>query len=55
MTTNERPHVWNPPTKQDLLAAHEGKMKLLVGEAKKRKVEEIYKLFLSYVQGIHVG
>mmetsp|Transcript_66398 Transcript_66398/g.175812 ORF Transcript_66398/g.175812 Transcript_66398/m.175812 type:complete len:634 (-) Transcript_66398:27-1928(-) len=47
--------IRNPPTKQDLLAAHEGKMKLLVGEAKKRKVEEIYKLFLSYVQGIHVG
>jgi len=47
--------VRNPPTKQDLISAEEGRLKGLRGDVKKRKVEEIYKLFLSYVKGVHVG
>uniref|UniRef100_A0A7S0A692 25S rRNA (uridine-N(3))-methyltransferase BMT5-like domain-containing protein n=1 Tax=Pyrodinium bahamense TaxID=73915 RepID=A0A7S0A692_9DINO len=44
-----------PPEKQDLLNSHEGWFKTLSPEARRRRVEDIYKLFLSYVQGIHVG
>lgn len=44
-----------PPPKEVLLTTNEGKLSQLRGESKKRKVEEMYQLFLSYVQGIHVG
>jgi len=47
--------IRHPPTKTDLLLAEEGHIKTLPEHAKKRRVEDIYKLFLSYVQGIHVG
>jgi len=43
-----------PPTKQELLNSKEGSIPAH-GDARKRKVEELYQLFLSYVQGIHVG
>jgi len=44
-----------PPTKGDILASEEGRLKGLRGVAREKKVEEIYDLFLTYVQGIHVG
>lgn len=53
--TPPKPRVRHPPTKSDLLNSHEGKLRELRGEAKRRKVEDMYQLFMSYVQGIHVG
>lgn len=50
-----KPRCRYPPSKQDLLLATEGKIGGMRGTSKKRKVEEIHKLFLSYVEGIHVG
>jgi len=53
--TVEAPRVRLPPTKWDLMASSEGALRNLSGDRKKRKVEELTQLFLSYVQGIHVG
>lgn len=50
-----KPLIRHPPTKDDLLLSAEGKLRELQPAAKSRKVEEIYDLFLTYVQGIHVG
>lgn len=50
-----KPHVRCPPTKRDLMSANEGALRDLYGERKTNKVEELTQLFLSYVQGIHVG
>lgn len=50
-----KPHIRYPPTKSDLLGSNEGRFKGQSEAAKKRHVEEIYQLFLSYVQGIHIG
>lgn len=44
-----------PPTKADILASSEGRLRGMTGISRERKVEEIYELFLTYVQGIHVG
>mmetsp|Transcript_93938 Transcript_93938/g.148434 ORF Transcript_93938/g.148434 Transcript_93938/m.148434 type:complete len:673 (-) Transcript_93938:57-2075(-) len=44
-----------PPSKKHMLRANEGILERLSGERKQRKVEELTQLFLSYVQGIHVG
>mmetsp|Transcript_58831 Transcript_58831/g.137809 ORF Transcript_58831/g.137809 Transcript_58831/m.137809 type:complete len:620 (+) Transcript_58831:43-1902(+) len=52
--TPPKPQIRRPPTKDDLFNSQEGKMP--VGSVqKKKKAEEIYELFLTYVQGIHVG
>merc|ERR1712084_166892 len=53
--TPPKPRIRYPPTKQDLLSAKEGNLRDLREGAKQRRVEEIYQLFLSYVQGIHIG
>lgn len=53
--TPPKPKIRYPPAKQDLLDSNEGWFKGLGPEAKRRRVEDIYKLFLSYVQGIHIG
>lgn len=50
-----KPDVRLPPTKQQLLDSSEGVCVKSVGEARKRKLEEIHRLFVSYVSGIHVG
>jgi len=47
--------IRRPPTKEDILRSSEGKLRNLSGPAKQKKAEEIYELFLSYVQGIHIG
>jgi len=44
-----------PPTKADILASEEGRLRGMRGKIRHEKVEEIYELFLTYVQGIHVG
>eukprot|EP00930_Biecheleria_cincta_P061602 TRINITY_DN47169_c0_g1_i1.p1 TRINITY_DN47169_c0_g1~~TRINITY_DN47169_c0_g1_i1.p1 ORF type:complete len:563 (+),score=130.53 TRINITY_DN47169_c0_g1_i1:46-1734(+) len=44
-----------PPTKGDILASNEGRLRDMKGISREKKVEEIYELFLTYVQGIHVG
>mmetsp|Transcript_21926 Transcript_21926/g.58540 ORF Transcript_21926/g.58540 Transcript_21926/m.58540 type:complete len:701 (+) Transcript_21926:85-2187(+) len=56
-TQLKAPNINYPPTKEELLASNEGKAGRLpsgVG-ARRKRVEELYELFLSYVQGIHVG
>jgi len=50
-----KPRVRCPPTKRDLMSANEGALTNLSGDRKRNKVEELTQLFLSYVQGIHVG
>lgn len=47
--------IRRPPTKEDLLKSSECKLRQMTGEHKARRAEEIYELFLTYVQGIHVG
>merc|ERR550525_1095582 len=47
--TPAKPRIRYPPAKSDLLNSHEGKFRGLGADAKKRNVEEIYQLFLSYV------
>jgi len=49
------PSIRYPPTKEIMMASHEGNLANLVGPSKQRKVEEMHQLFLCYVQGIHVG
>eukprot|EP00927_Polykrikos_kofoidii_P016072 TRINITY_DN17210_c0_g1_i1.p1 TRINITY_DN17210_c0_g1~~TRINITY_DN17210_c0_g1_i1.p1 ORF type:complete len:772 (+),score=118.90 TRINITY_DN17210_c0_g1_i1:58-2373(+) len=44
-----------PPSKLDLFLASEGRMPDRGTLGRKRRVEELYKLFLSYVEGVHVG
>jgi len=46
--------IRRPPTKDDLFLSKEGKMPMSA-EQKRQRLEEIYELFLSYVQGIHIG
>eukprot|EP00931_Biecheleriopsis_adriatica_P052495 TRINITY_DN3054_c0_g1_i1.p1 TRINITY_DN3054_c0_g1~~TRINITY_DN3054_c0_g1_i1.p1 ORF type:complete len:813 (-),score=195.77 TRINITY_DN3054_c0_g1_i1:28-2466(-) len=53
--TPPKPHIRLPPTKQELLESSEGCLEKLRGEEKANKVDEIHQLFLSYVQGVHVG
>jgi len=51
-----KPRIRRPPAKQDLLeSTGEGWFKGFSPEARRRRMEEIYGLFLSYVEGIHVG
>jgi len=47
--------IRRPPTKNDLLMSAEGKLRGVSQEQRQRRAEEIYELFLTYVQGIHVG
>lgn len=49
--------VYYPPTKEELLKTRDAPLGRMPTEspAKKRRVEELYELFMSYVQGIHVG
>lgn len=47
--------IRRPPTKNDLLLSAEGKLRGISQAQRQRKAEEIYELFLTYVQGIHVG
>lgn len=54
-TAPPKPHIRYPPTRQHLVSSNEGNFRGLSAASRKRKVEEIYKLFMSYVQGIHVG
>lgn len=51
------PSISLPPTKDELMKSNEGRAgRLPSGNvARKQKVDELYDLFLSYVQGIHVG
>lgn len=44
-----------PPTKAELLDCKEGALRNVSGPMRQRKVEELHQLFLSYVQGVHVG
>merc|ERR1740121_1173928 len=53
--TPPKPRIKYPPAKQDLLNSSECRLKEVYGDRKKQMVEEIYQLFLSYVQGIHIG
>jgi len=53
--TLAKPRVRHPPTKRDLMNANEGALANLSGDRKWHKVDELTQLFLSYVQGIHVG
>lgn len=49
--------IMHPPTKEELYLSNEGKAGRLPAQdaPRRRKVEEIYKLFLTYVDGIHTG
>lgn len=51
------PEISPPPTKEELMASDEGRAGRLPTHraGRKKKVDELYDLFLSYVQGIHVG
>ncbi|CAE8636368.1 unnamed protein product, partial [Polarella glacialis] len=42
-------------SQDDMLYSTEGKLKGMSTNSKASQVEEIYQLFLTYVQGIHVG
>lgn len=44
-----------PPTKYDLMNCDEGALQGLHGDQKQAKVDELTTLFLTYIQGIHVG
>jgi len=44
-----------PPSKTDLLTSNEGRFKGLSEAARRRQIEDLWNLFLTYVQGIHVG
>jgi len=45
-----------PPAKNDLMVSQaEGNLKNLYGAAREKRVDEIYQLFMSYVNGIHIG
>mmetsp|Transcript_108615 Transcript_108615/g.350580 ORF Transcript_108615/g.350580 Transcript_108615/m.350580 type:complete len:267 (+) Transcript_108615:120-920(+) len=46
-----------PPTKDELFTSNEGRAGRLPPGAvqRRKKVDELYDLFLSYVQGIHIG
>merc|ERR1711972_1303182 len=50
-----KPRIRWPPTKRDLMHTDEGPLRNLSGDRKKRKVDELRELFVTYVQGIHVG
>lgn len=51
------PLISYPPTKEELFSSNEGRAGRLPSSTvpRRKKVEELYELFLSYVQGIHVG
>jgi len=49
------PRVVYPPSKLDLFLSSEGRLPERGTVARKRRVEELYELFLSYVEGVHVG
>lgn len=53
--TPPKPVIRRPPTKDDLLLSREGTLKKMSPEQRRKKAEEIYELFLTYVQGTHVG
>lgn len=53
--TPPKPRIRYPPAKRDILEANEGWFKSFSPDARRRRIEEIYRLFLSYVEGIHVG
>lgn len=44
-----------PPSKEDLLVSNEGRFKGLSEASRRRQIEDMWSLFLTYVQGIHVG
>lgn len=51
------PAISYPPTREELLASNEGRAGRLPGhgEQRRNRVEELLQLFLSYIQGIHIG
>merc|ERR1712085_110813 len=51
------PQISYPPTKEELFSSDEGRAGRLPTNhtARTKRVEELYDLFLSYVQGVHVG
>lgn len=50
-----KPRLRYPPTREDMMQANEGALENLNGDRKRKKVEELRQLFLTYIQGIHVG
>merc|ERR1712048_81526 len=48
------PDVEYPPTKQEMMLAKADKLPTSP-EARRRKIDSMYELFMSYIQGIHVG
>lgn len=51
-----KPRIRYPPAKHYLLESSEGTFKGCNTKAQReRRIEEIYQLFMSYVQGVHVG
>eukprot|EP00929_Paragymnodinium_shiwhaense_P091133 TRINITY_DN51176_c0_g1_i1.p1 TRINITY_DN51176_c0_g1~~TRINITY_DN51176_c0_g1_i1.p1 ORF type:complete len:712 (+),score=146.91 TRINITY_DN51176_c0_g1_i1:85-2220(+) len=49
------PNVVYPPSKLDLFLSDDGRLPPRGTSERKRVVEEMYTLFMSYVDGIHVG
>jgi len=47
--------IRQPPTKEVMMDSNECRLRLLSEHAKQKRVEELFELFLTYVQGIHVG
>lgn len=51
-----KPRIRYPPAKHYLLESSEGTFKGCNSQAQReRRIEEIYQLFVSYVEGVHVG
>ena len=44
-----------PPSKDQLMGAKEGRLQRMSSHDRERRVQEIYEIFLTYVQGVHVG
>lgn len=44
-----------PPSKDQLMDAKEGRLRRMSSNDRERRVQEIYEIFLTYVQGVHVG
>lgn len=44
-----------PPSKDQLIGAQEGRLQRMSSHDRERRVQEIYEIFLTYVQGVHVG
>jgi len=51
----DAPRVVYPPAKLDLFMSNEGTLGKRATMGRKKRVEELYNQFVSYVEGIHVG